>query len=78
MAKWQPPHPARNIVTPTRCKLGQRFRTLDGVKSITCGPLGRLTVKLHVVTCTWCQGGYHLVTSDELSRYRKVLTEVSR
>ncbi len=76
MAKWQPPHPAREIKTPRRCKLGQRFSSMSGVMSVTCGPLGPLAVKLKLVTCSWCQGGYHLVTEEELSRYRKVLTEV--
>lgn len=78
MAKWQPPHPAKTIIVPTKCKLGQRFPNLDRLRGVTCGPLAQLTTKLHAVRCSWCQGGYHLVTADELSRYRKVLTEVNR
>lgn len=78
MGKWQPPYPARQIVTPTRCQLGQRYRNLDRLRDVTCGPLASLTVKLHAVRCSWCQGGYHLVTTDELSVHRKVLTEVTR
>lgn len=78
MGKWQPPHPAKTIVKPTKCKLGQRYPSVEQVRSITCGPLGPLTVKLHVARCSWCQDGFHLVTADELSRYRNVLTEVTR
>lgn len=78
MAKWKPPHPARQIVTPMNCRLGQRYRTVERVLAVTTGPLASLTTKLHVAQCSWCKGGFHLVNSDELSRYRKALTEVPR
>ena len=78
MGKWQPPHPAKKITRVTRCRLGQRYSSVDKVRVVTTGPLGQLTVKLKVVQCSWCQGGFHLVTTDELSRYRNALTEVSR
>lgn len=76
MAKWKPPHPAREIIVPKSCRLGQRYSTAEKVRVITTGPLASLTAKLHVARCSWCQGGFHLVNSDELSRYRKVLTKV--
>ena len=78
MGKWQPPHPTKQITTPTKCRLGQRYSSADKVRVTTSGPLGALTVKLRVAKCSWCQGGYHLVTADELSRYRNALTEVTR
>ena len=78
MAKWQPPYPAKTIVVPTKCRLGQRFPNLNATRNVTCGPLASIAAKLHTVRCSWCQDGYHLVNADELSRYRNVLTEVSR
>lgn len=80
MAKWQPPHPAKTIITPVKCKLGQRFSTLDQLRGVADGPLAPLAplfAKLHTVRCSQCQGGFHLVNADELFRHRQVLTEVT-
>lgn len=78
MAKWQPPHPAKQIVTPRHCKIAQRYSSVERAQAIMCGPLGPLTVKLRLAECSWCQGGFHIVTAEELSQYRKALTEVPR
>lgn len=78
MAKWKPPYPARQVVIPTKCRLGQRYASVERVWAMTTGPLAAIASKLHVTRCSWCQGGFHLVNADELSRYRNVLTEVSR
>ena len=78
MAKWKPPHPARQVVIPMKCRLGQRYASAERVWAMTTGPLAAIASKLHVTRCSWCQGGFHLVNADELSRYRNVLTEVTR
>lgn len=78
MAKWQPPHPAKVITTPTRCKIAQRFNSVDRALAVMCGPLAPLTVKLRLAKCSWCQGGFHIVTAEELSLYRNALAEVPR
>ncbi len=76
MGKWQPPHPAKNIVRQLTCTIGQRFATVDRAKNVTNGPLASLTHNLRLARCSWCQDGVHIVTAEELSRYRKALIEV--
>lgn len=78
MGKWQPPYPAKQIKRVTKCRLGQRYASAEKTRVVTVGPLRELAARLRVAQCSWCQGGYHLVTTDELSRYRNVLTEVPR
>lgn len=78
MAKWKPPYPAKSIVTPHHCEIGQRYNSWDKARFTLCGSLGALTAKLKIVQCTKCQGGFHVVTADELFLNRTYLTEVSR
>lgn len=78
MGKWQPPHPAKVIAKPLTCDIGQRFANVDRAMQIVSGPLASLTHSLRFARCSWCQGGIHIVTADELHRYRKALTEVER
>lgn len=78
MAKWKPPHPAKWITAPMHCEMGQRYSSADKARTTLGGSLGGLTAKLKLVNCSQCQGGYHVVTADELFCNRNVLTEVPR
>jgi hypothetical protein len=78
VAKWKPRHPAKWITASVTCRLGQRYPSADRARSqLTC-TLGALTVNLKIVSCSQCQGGYHIVTRNELFQHRNVLTEVPR
>jgi hypothetical protein len=78
MAKWKPRHPAKWIKTATTCQLGQRYPSADRARSTMTGTWGVLTAKLKIAICSQCDDGFHIVTKDELFRYRNVLTEVPR
>ena len=78
MAKWQPPHPAKVIIKQTKCEIAQRFNSVDRALAVMHGQLLPLTVKLRLAECSRCQGGFHVVTAEELSRHQSVLTEVPR
>ena len=76
MAKWRPPHPARWIVAPRTCQLGQRFSSRELARDSLVGGFIDLGKNLKLAVCSRCENGYHVVTDEELFVHRNVLTEV--
>lgn len=76
MAKWQPPHPARQLTTRNRCVVGQRYRTLELLRTYAVPiQLSAVARGLTEAQCRDC-GGYHLVNDDDLRRHRRFLVPV--